>query len=122
MTTQANATDSEGSGMSLERILSTGKRFTAQEAVPLLVEVCALVEKEHEAGKVVRSLAPAKIVVSAERVRLLEVTAEDVVQKPYGAPEVLAGREHDRRADLYSIGVIAHRMLSGSDANIGRLA
>lgn len=110
MTTQAMPDDTNVTGMSLERILSTGKRFNADEAAPLLIEVCALLDHEHESGAIVRALTPAKIHVAEERVHLVQVNAEDVPAAPYAAPEVLEGKEVDRRADLYSLGVIAKEM------------
>src|SRR5689334_436274 len=106
----------DGESLALEAMLAAGRRFDAVETALVLIELCRLLEASHRAGIIHRSLTPAKIRVRFEdakaRVSIIATAEADVLAPPYAAPEVLAGQEADARADLYSIGVIAHRMVT----------
>jgi hypothetical protein len=124
--TEVPSAPDDAQSVVLEEMLAAGRRFDTLETSRVLIELCRLLEVSHASGVVHRCLTPAKVRVrfEADRAGVSIITATDVdgCAPPYAAPEVLAGREADARSDLYSIGVIAHRMVTGSDVGIGRLA
>lgn len=125
-------------GLSLRRMFTEGRAFTPEQAAPILVQIAAALEHAHEAGVVHRDLSPTKIIVSRDgRVRITDlglakliargaeeeeraggrlasvVSLGSAIEHPeYAAPEVLLGGAVDRRADLYSLGAIAYRMVA----------
>lgn len=113
-------------GPSLDAWLATRAPAPADEVAALLAALCDRLALLHERGLVVGDLAPAKVVVSdagpvfvdigLARVDILSTrTAASLVLEgsPYVAPELLARTAVDGRADLYGVGVIAFRALTG---------
>ncbi len=105
-----------------------------QEAVALLTQALEGLEAAHAQGVVHRDLKPDNLVVTTgpdgqKRVKLLdfgmagplaagftdeELAAGMVVGSPaYVAPELWVRAEPDARADVYSLAVVAYRLLTG---------
>ncbi len=100
----------------------------------LLKQLCHGLTTAHDAGIIHRAIKPANVLLSVspsgdEQVKLVDFgmakTISDdgqshvtrnrqIVGSPrYMAPEQLTGAPVDRRADIYSVGVLAYLMLSG---------
>ena len=123
-------------GQDLEQQLSAweaaGERGSQELLLSLLAPITDTLERAHAIGIVHRDIKPANIFVTtgaAHSARLLDfglariksaapLTAAGMVMgsPSYIAPEIWGGKttELDGRADLYSIGVIVFRWLTGS--------
>ncbi len=119
-------------GETLDVPLRSGP-LTPGRALPLLIQLCQGLSAIHDKGIVHRDLKPENVVLtqssSGEHARLLDfgiarLASPDptarVTQLGFvlGTPEVLSpeqalGQELDSRSDLYSLGVVAYRMLTG---------
>lgn len=102
------------------------------EAVDILVQLTRAISAAHDAGVVHRDIKPANIFLTARpyddpaRVKLLDFgiakladqtgltrTGTTVGTVAYMAPEHLAGHAIDHRADIWSIGVVLHEVVTG---------
>lgn len=103
----------------------TQKRPTVQTACDWMIQLCQTLSQLHRRQIVHLDLQPRYIVVSydLQRVRLtglqksgqLPVEAPQDADPTYSAPEVLNGGRIDERADIYSLGVIWHQLLTNFD-------
>ncbi|MBI5366189.1 MAG: serine/threonine protein kinase [Planctomycetes bacterium] len=116
-------------GESLGTLLKRKKRLPAAEAARLLAPVCRALGAAHETGLVHRDIKPDNIMLGKDgQVRVMDfglarlagsmsrVSASGtVVGTPfYMAPEQARGKEVDGRADLYSLGVTFHELVTGA--------
>lgn len=97
---------------------------TLDRAIPMLRQIADAIEAAWSAGLGHGALHPRDVFVSAETLEVrvagfgvlpaLERTGIKVQpRRPYTAPERVAGRAWDIRADVYSLGVLAHELLTG---------
>ena len=119
-------------GKSLELMLAGGVGLPLEESVDVLVQICAAVGHAHEFGVIHRDLKPDNVIISSKgRVKVVDfgiarlMGVEDSNRTPltaagmvvgtpeYVSPEQAMGQPLDARSDLYSLGVLAYRMLSG---------
>lgn len=120
-------------GPTLTEWLAVKGLVSPRLAAVLLIPVCEAAAMFHEAGIVHRDLKPDNLVFPNASVqpsgikivdfgvaRMTESTASKLTGKnilgtpEYVAPEIIEGQTADGRADLYSLGVVAYQMLTGT--------
>ncbi len=118
-------------GRSLQEELAAGPLSTDRLA-DYITQIADALEHAHRRGILHRDIKPANIMVTPEgRVKLLDFGLAKLLQGEddtrsaltapgtwmgtlhYCAPEVLRGREADRRSDLYSLGIVLYQMACG---------
>jgi predicted Ser/Thr protein kinase len=115
-------------GETLEKMAERLAPLPVDRAVHLTDQILSALEHAHRAGVVHRDMKPANVMVTAEggvkimdfgiaRVRGAEQMTVDgrMMGTPaYMPPEQVLGEEVDGRADLYSVGVVFYRLLTGA--------
>ncbi|MDY0062747.1 MAG: serine/threonine-protein kinase [Myxococcota bacterium] len=124
------------SGKDLFDVLKEERILPPERTINILRQVCAGLDEAHRLGIIHRDMKIENVFLSAnaefpEFVKILDfgiakwlhqtpdgrtLTATGVVfgTPEYLSPEQAAGLEIDHRADLYSLGIIAYRMLAGT--------
>ena len=118
----------EGTTLKAELLRPGG--ITAEESVRVLLEAVAALRAAHASGVIHRDLKPENIMLEGPQRRVLlmdfgvakmdepdrdGLTEDDTVlgSPEYMSPEQATGRVLDARTDIYSLGVVAYRMLAG---------
>jgi tRNA A-37 threonylcarbamoyl transferase component Bud32 len=120
-------------GRTLTEHLKERGRLPADEAVPLLTDLCRALEVSHAAGIVHRDLKPSNVLLVGHgedrRAVLIDfgllkqiqadesLTAEGLLlgTPTYMAPEQIQAKGVGPWTDLYALGVIAYEMLAGQN-------
>jgi hypothetical protein len=118
-------------GLSLRQLLQQ-RRLASAEALAIVIQICQALQYAHEQGVIHRDIKPENILLDKKGqvkiadfgiAKLMEpepqdislTGAADVVGTPhYMAPEQIEKPQTvDRRADIYSLGVVFYEMLTG---------
>jgi len=100
---------------------------STEKAIELVIEICEGLNKAHRDGVIHRDIKPANIVIDENgHARLLDfglaaVHGEEPITKTgstkgtigYMSPEQIRGEAADNRSDLFSLGVVFYRILTG---------
>ncbi|AKT36686.1 serine/threonine-protein kinase [Chondromyces crocatus] len=119
-------------GMTLEALLRSGGRMSPDQALEMLEPVCEALQAAHEAGIVHRDVKANNIFVCngpSRSIKLLDFGIAKLMDPGEGtglttagrapgtlsimAPEQILGGAIDERVDVYALGVLLHRLLTG---------
>ena len=120
-------------GTSLRALLTAGMPLPMDFALAVTTQVAAALDHAHSKGVVHGDIKPGNILISDdETARLIDFgiarlgsSSGETPDRPamgtprYAAPEQAQGKEIGRRADVYSLGVVAYEMLTGLPAYTG---
>ena len=115
-------------GHTLADTLAAQVSLSMQEVTALMQPVCSAAQHAHDSGVVHRDLKPSNILIATDGhpyvtdfgvAKVLEAsglteTGLTLGTAHYMAPEQVLGHDVDRRADVYSLGVVAFHMLTGT--------
>ena len=120
----------------IESMRRQGRPIPLQQTVYILMEVCKGLQYAHDAvdpetgrelGIVHRDISPPNILISkrgevklvdfglAKATSQLETTDPGVVKGKFSylSPEAASGKEVDRRADIFAVGILLYELLTG---------
>jgi serine/threonine-protein kinase len=113
-------------GQTLEELIKKKTRFNYKIIAQMITQICQGLQYAHDQGIVHRDIKPANIMVLSDyRVKVMDFGIARVDSNSmtktgiamgtpnYISPEQLKGREIDRRADIFSLGVMMYEMLLG---------
>lgn len=113
-------------GQVLEELIKKKVRFNYRIIAQIISQICSALEYAHDLGIVHRDIKPANIMVLSDyRIKVMDFGIARVDSNSmtktgiamgtpnYISPEQLKGAEIDRRADLFSLGVVMYEMLLG---------
>ena len=120
-------------GMTLADLIRSGREFSVDEVVAIGIELTRALDFAHRKGIVHRDVKPGNMMMIEDRGTLkvtdfgicqvdsgdgTELTQAtrvgDVVGTPnYMSPEQVAGGKVDARSDLFSVGVVLYRLITG---------
>lgn len=100
-----------GSGSALSQRFAAG-RLPLGEAVAMLDELARLVGEEYRRGATHGALQPPVVYWDGARLRVTPAAAPDPA---YLSPQQLEGKLADPRADVFALGVIGYRAMTGDD-------
>ncbi len=126
-------------GVNLRQAMRAG-RFTPEQALKVVPDVCAALQAAHEQGVLHRDIKPENLLLDSRGrikiadfgiAKLLDDRGTDLLltqsgaklgTAPYMAPEQIEQPSSvDHRADIYSLGVVLYEMLTG-ELPLGRFA
>lgn len=113
-------------GVTLEDLIKKKTRFNYRIIAQIIMQICNALDYAHEQGIVHRDIKPANIMILSDyRVKVMDYgiaridsnsmtkTGIAMGTPNYISPEQLKGMAIDRRADLFSLGVVVYEMLLG---------
>lgn len=114
-------------GQTLDKILEQRGPMPHTEALPLLCSVLDGLEHAHRNGIVHRDIKPSNIMLTPSGLKLMDFGIARILQQArqtrsghmvgtleYMSPEHIQGLDTDARTDIYSVGIVAHELLTGN--------
>lgn len=118
----AQSSDTQpGASATLADATSSGP-IDHKQAVELVISLCEKTAPAHQRGLAYGGLSPRKVLIDENL--SLSITLEpasgsletiDESNRDYVAPELLSGKDCNARCDVYSLGRILYRLLTGTD-------
>lgn len=113
-------------GLDLQSLLRAEQKLPLQQCMRIILQTLAGLEYAHQQGVIHRDIKPANILLldnglvkvtdfGVAKLDTSELTqAGDIIGTPsYMPPEAKTGADADARGDLYAVGVVMLRLLSG---------
>ncbi len=117
-------------GLGLDKVIQTKRHITNEAAVLILMEICKGLKYAHDKGVIHRDIKPANILISKDgEIKLtdfgiakseeddtdgLTLKGTTLGTPSYMAPEQISdSKDVDKRADIFSLGVLFYQMLTG---------
>ena len=114
-------------GRDLRSLIQEKKKFSPEEAVEIMQQVCQALEAAHAVGVIHRDLKPQNIMrEDTSRILVMDFglartmegdgmtqTGALVGTMEYMSPEQALGKELDQRSDIFTAGLILYEMLTG---------
>ena len=114
-------------GRDLRALIQEKKKFSPEEAVEIMQQVCQALEAAHAVGVIHRDLKPQNIMrEDSGRILVMDfglartMGSEGMTQTgalvgtmEYMSPEQALGKELDQRSDLFTAGLILYELLTG---------
>ena len=113
-------------GQTLEDVIKKKAKINYRILSQIVMQICSALEYAHDQGIVHRDIKPANIMILKDyRVKVMDYgiarvdstsmtkTGIAMGTPNYISPEQLRGQPTDRRADLFSLGVVMYELLLG---------
>ena len=114
-------------GSTLAQVIETESPLTLERVINLIGQIGAALDYAHEHGVVHRDIKPSNIfVLENDQVKVADfglaklASASDLTRMGdllgtfgYASPEQLRGQEIDGRSDIFSLGIVIYKMLTG---------
>ena len=110
----------------LSNLFGPGRPLTKNKAVRILTQIANALETAHDLGIIHRDIKPDNIrLTKNDLVKILDfgiakmaesemtITGEFLGTPKYSSPEQIKDEKVDHRSDLFSLGVVAHELLTG---------
>jgi len=118
-------------GHSLEEYLAERTALSENEAIKIISELCEIVAVLHSQSSPIihRDIKPSNIVISSKSIKLIDFGISRKYDKDlkkdtvvfvtpeYAPPEQYGYAQTDVRTDIYSIGIVLRRMLTGTTSH-----
>jgi len=112
-------------GIALSDLLEE-RELSVQKVIDIAVQICRGLRSAHQAGIIHRDIKPANIMIDKEGwvkildfglaklagIRRLTKYGVRMGTVPYMAPEQLRGEDVDKRADIFSLGVVLYQLIT----------
>ena len=114
-------------GQDLKTLIEGHGKFTPEEAIPIIQQICRALDAAHAESVVHRDLKPQNVMVDrqgkisvmdfglARSVEMQGMTQTGMMlgTPQYMSPEQAKGQKADARSDLFSLGIIFYELLTG---------
>jgi len=114
-------------GKDLRALIREKKKFTPEEAVDVIQQVCQALEAAHKVGVIHRDLKPQNVMQDGSgRILVMDFGLARTLEgggmtqsgalvgtMEYMSPEQALGKELDQRSDIFALGLILYEMLTG---------
>ena len=115
------------SGMSLKDYVRQNGALSTMRALQIISQICDGLEAAHQQGVIHRDLKSQNIIInSSNQIKIIDfglartahldgMTVSGLIMgtPEYMAPEQVAGKKVDERADIYSLGIIMYEIFTG---------